>query len=105
MDFDWPASGEDNQSNTSRVGEERLMNKLMYRFVATRKKKKKKGIDPFLDAVCPFKASCVKMGSASLFFFMVASNVHLSIINSFYMYQIQFSPRRDLFISYCPFCL
>ena len=40
------------------------MNKLMYRFVATRKKKKKKEkkeIDPFLDTVCPFRASRVKM--------------------------------------------
>ena len=38
------------------------MNKLMYRFVATRKKKKKKKkeIDPFLDTVCPLRASCVK---------------------------------------------
>ena len=35
------------------------MNKLMYRFVATRKKKKKE-IDPFLDTVCPFRASRVK---------------------------------------------
>ena len=36
------------------------MNKLMYRFVATRKKKKKKKeIDPFLDTVCPFRASRV----------------------------------------------
>ena len=39
------------------------MNKLMYRFVATRKKKKKekkkKEIDPFLDTVCPFRASRV----------------------------------------------
>ena len=34
------------------------MNKLMYRFVATRKKKKE--IDPFLDTVCPFRASRVK---------------------------------------------
>ena len=39
------------------------------------------------------------------FFFMVASNVHLSIINSFYMYQIQTSPGGDLFVSYCPNCL
>ena len=33
----------------------------MYRFVATRKKKKKKKkeIDPFLDTVCPFRASRV----------------------------------------------
>ena len=39
------------------------MNKLMYRFVTTRKKKKKKKkkeIDPFLDTVCPFRASRVK---------------------------------------------
>ena len=44
MDFDWPAFVEDNQNNTSQVGEagENLMNKLMYRFVATTKKKKKK---------------------------------------------------------------
>ena len=39
------------------------MNKLMYRFVATTKKKKKekqkKEIDPFLDTVCPFRASRV----------------------------------------------
>ena len=42
MDFDWPAVVEDNQNNTSRVGEGRvLMNKLMYRFVTTRKKKNK----------------------------------------------------------------
>ena len=34
------------------------MNKLMYRFVATTKKKKKE-IDPFLDTVCPFRASRV----------------------------------------------
>ena len=27
------------------------------------------------------------------FSFVVVTNVHLSIINSFYMYQIQFSPR------------
>ena len=33
------------------------MNKLMYRFVATRKKKK---IDPFLDTICPFRASRVE---------------------------------------------
>ena len=36
------------------------MNKLMYRFVATTKKKKrkkKKEIDPFLDTVCPLRAS------------------------------------------------
>ena len=33
------------------------MNKLMYRFVTTRKKKKE--IDPFLDTVCPFRASRV----------------------------------------------
>ena len=32
------------------------MNKLMYRFVATTKKKK---IDPFLDTVCPLRASRV----------------------------------------------
>ena len=41
------------------------MNKLMYRFEATRKKKKKrkkkKEIDPFLDTVCPFRASRVKI--------------------------------------------
>ena len=36
------------------------MNKLMYRFVTTRKKKKKKEIDPFLDTVCPLRASRVK---------------------------------------------
>ena len=36
------------------------MNKLMYRFVTTRKKKKKKEIDLFLDTVCPFRASRVK---------------------------------------------
>ena len=54
------------------------MNKLMYRFVATTKKKKrnrpvlrhgmppqgiprkKKEIDPFLDTVCPLRASRVK---------------------------------------------
>ena len=38
------------------------MNKLMYRFAITRKKKKKKEkkeIDPFLDTVCPFRASRV----------------------------------------------
>ena len=35
------------------------MNKLMYRFVATTKKKKE--IDPFLDTVCPFRASRVKI--------------------------------------------
>ena len=35
------------------------MNKLMYRFVATRKKKKKE-IDPFLDTICPFRASRVE---------------------------------------------
>ena len=39
------------------------MNKLMYTFVATRKKKKKKKkkkeIDPFLDTVCPLRASRV----------------------------------------------
>ena len=34
------------------------MHKLIYRFVATRKKKKKE-IDPFLDTVCPFRASRV----------------------------------------------
>ena len=33
------------------------MNKLMYRFVATRKKKKE--IDPFLYTVCPFRTSSV----------------------------------------------
>ena len=37
------------------------MNKLMYRFVATRKKKKKE-IDPFLDTVCPLGASRVING-------------------------------------------
>ena len=31
--------------------------------------------------------------------------MHLSIINSFYTYQIQFSPRGDIFVSYCPSCL
>ena len=43
------------------------MNKLMYRFVATRKKKKKKEkkeIDPFLDTVCPLRASRVKKQDA-----------------------------------------
>ena len=35
------------------------MNKLMYRFVTTTKKKKKE-IDPFLDTVCPLRASRVK---------------------------------------------
>ena len=35
------------------------MNKVMYTFVATRKKKKRKEIDPFLDTVCPFRASRV----------------------------------------------
>ena len=37
------------------------------------------------------------------FFFVVVTNVHLSIINSFYMYQIQFSPREDISLSYCPY--
>ena len=44
----------------------------------------------------------------SFFFFIVVINVHLSItiiINSFDMYQIQFSPRGDIFVSYCPYCL
>ena len=36
------------------------MNKLMYTFVTTTKKKKKKEIDPFLDTVCPLRASRVK---------------------------------------------
>ena len=35
------------------------MNKLMYRFVVTTKKKKKE-IDPFLDTICPFRVSRVK---------------------------------------------
>ena len=51
------------------------MNKLMYRFVDTRKKKKKrkrkKEIDPFLDTVCPLGASRV-MKSIILFFFVIA---------------------------------
>ena len=44
------------------------MNKLMYTFVATRKKKKKrkKEIDPFLDTVCPFRASRVTRLNSSL---------------------------------------
>ena len=40
-----------------------------------------------------------------LFSSVVVTNVHLSIINSFYLYQIQFSPREDILVSYCPYCL
>ena len=42
------------------------MNKLMYTFVDTRKKKKKE-IDPFLDTVCPFRASRVKKRTRPVF--------------------------------------
>ena len=45
-----------------------------------------------------------KNGLAILcFFVVVVTNVHLSIINSFYMYQTQFSPREDISLSYCPY--
>ena len=46
---------------------------------------------------------CQNFGGVS--FFIVVANVHLSIINSFYMYQIQFSSRGDIFVSYCPYYL
>ena len=39
------------------------------------------------------------------FFFIVVANVYLSIINSVNMYQIELSPRGDIFVSYCRYCL
>ena len=54
-------------------------------------------------AGCPEGIPCLKTGSLSFFSFVVVTNVHLSIINSFYMYKIQFSPRGDIYVSYCPF--
>ena len=58
------------------------MNKLMYRFVATRKKKKKKEIDPFLDTVCPFRASRVKNKMPAT----LALRVMLGLIHLFQLY-------------------
>ena len=57
MDFDWPTVVEDNQNDTSRVGEGRVQwNVPICGYEEEKKKKKKKKeIDPFLDTVCPEK--------------------------------------------------
>ena len=52
------------------------MNKLMYQFVATTKKKKKKEIDPFVDTVCPLRVSrvIIKMSCLWKIYEVLAAN-------------------------------